>query len=450
MRRVVLSLALLVAVHSAFSQRIYFIYLQTESHQPFFVKMDEKLYSSTASGYLILSRLKDSIYNFTIGFPNNVAGEQKFSCLINHKDHGYLVKNYGEKGWGLLDLQMNTVQMASNDDDKKGVSVSNAPVNAFTELLAKAADDSTLKQKIVLAEEKKAEPVAKTAGTKTDTLTSAIAKKELGTPKQTIDSVKEQDIAVSNSPKQPATNTNTNTSKEPATHKTVTDTIAKQDAVLKKNESAQPALNTKADNEAAKKLEDKAKQDSPVLASASGPGPFAKTKVIRKSESSTTEGFGVTYIDIQPDGKQDTIKILIPDAESKVQSAVTSEKVNDTSVKKSEEAPPNTAVAIVSKPVFKNECKQNASDADFYKLRKKMAGEKSDNSMMGEANKLFKTKCFTTSQIKNLSTLFLGDGGKYNFFDAAYQHVSDTENFSSLQSELTDEYFVNRFKALLR
>lgn len=79
-----------------------------------------------------------------------------------------------------------------------------------------------------------------------------------------------------------------------------------------------------------------------------------------------------------------------------------------------------------------------------------MAGEKSDNAMVDEANKLFKTKCFTTNQIKNLGTLFLGDGGKYNFFDVAYQHVSDIENFPALQSELKDEYFVNRFKAMLR
>jgi hypothetical protein len=449
MRRAVLSLAFLTAVYSAFSQRIYFIYLQTESHQPFFVKMDEKLYSSTASGYLILSRLKDSVYNFTIGFSNNQAGEQKFSCLINHKDHGYLVKNYGDKGWGLLDLQMNVVQMASNGDDKKGVSASNAPVNAFTELLAKAADDSTLKQKIVLAEEKKAEPVAKVADKKPDSATNSVAKKEPDPPKQAVDSVKKQDIVINNPPKQQPAASITN-NKEPAAIKSVTDTVAKQDISAKKNESTQLAPNKKADNELANKTEEKIKQDSPAISMATGTESFAKTKVIRKSESSTTEGLGVTYIDIQPDGKQDTVKILIPNNDNKVQPAITSEKTNDTSVKKNDEPAVNNQVAVVSKPNFKNNCNQIASDADFYKLRKKMAGERNDNAMMDEANKLFKTKCFTTSQIKNLGTLFLGDGGKYNFFDAAYQHVSDVENFPSLQSELKDEYFINRFKAMLR
>ena len=53
------------------------------------------------------------------------------------------------------------------------------------------------------------------------------------------------------------------------------------------------------------------------------------------------------------------------------------------------------------------------------------------------------------SAIKNLSTLFLNDDGKYKFFDAAYTHVSDPENFSSLAAELKDEYYINRFKAML-
>ena len=86
----------------------------------------------------------------------------------------------------------------------------------------------------------------------------------------------------------------------------------------------------------------------------------------------------------------------------------------------------------------------------FFKLRKKMVGENSDNNMISEAGRVFRTKCFTTTQIKNLGTLFLSDEYKYKFFDAAYQYVSDTENFASLQAELKDEYYINRFKAMLR
>ena len=78
-----------------------------------------------------------------------------------------------------------------------------------------------------------------------------------------------------------------------------------------------------------------------------------------------------------------------------------------------------------------------------------MASESSDDNMVNEAKKGFKIKCYSTEQIKNLSTLFLTEEGKYKFFDAAYSYVSDMPNFSSLQSELKSEYFLNRFKAMI-
>ena len=69
--------------------------------------------------------------------------------------------------------------------------------------------------------------------------------------------------------------------------------------------------------------------------------------------------------------------------------------------------------------------------------------------MIAQAKKYFKEKCYRTEQIKYLSTLFLSDESKYQFFDAAYMHVSDQERFRSLQPELKDSYYVNRFKALI-
>jgi len=91
-----------------------------------------------------------------------------------------------------------------------------------------------------------------------------------------------------------------------------------------------------------------------------------------------------------------------------------------------------------------------AVEDDFFKLRKKMAGQNNDDAMIAEAKKAFKIKCFSTTQVRNLSALFLTDESKYKFFDAAYQYVSDLENFSTLQSALKDEYFINRFKAMIR
>jgi hypothetical protein len=98
----------------------------------------------------------------------------------------------------------------------------------------------------------------------------------------------------------------------------------------------------------------------------------------------------------------------------------------------------------------KSNCSKVASGDDFLALRKNMAAKKDDDAMINEAKKYFKTKCFTVSQIKNISFLFLNDESKYKFFDAAYNYTSDIENFNSLQAEIKDEYYINRFKAMLR
>ncbi len=94
-------------------------------------------------------------------------------------------------------------------------------------------------------------------------------------------------------------------------------------------------------------------------------------------------------------------------------------------------------------------CKNNASANDFARLRRSMVGKSSEDEMVGEAQKAFKNKCFTTEQIKTLSSLLLTSNGRYQLFAAAYNHVSDKENFRRLQNELWDREDLNRFKTLL-
>ena len=78
-----------------------------------------------------------------------------------------------------------------------------------------------------------------------------------------------------------------------------------------------------------------------------------------------------------------------------------------------------------------------------------MASENSDDNMIKVAKKAFHLKCFSTEQIKNLSFLFLTNAGKYIFFDTAYPFASDSDQYNTLQSQLTDSYYINRFKAMI-
>jgi hypothetical protein len=108
-------------------------------------------------------------------------------------------------------------------------------------------------------------------------------------------------------------------------------------------------------------------------------------------------------------------------------------------------APPASGLVIVN-----SDCKKIAGEEDFVKLRVKMAGEKSNQDMMAVAAKAFKQRCFTVEQIKKLSVLMSDDEGKYRFFDQAYPFVYDTTQFYRLEQELTNEYYKNRFRAMIR
>ena len=399
MKKFILCFFILMTLRSAFAQKVYFVYLQTQPEQPFFVRMNDKVFSSTASGYLILSNLYDSTYNLVVGFPQNKWPDQKFSITVNKKDYGYLIENFGEKGWGLYDLQTMAVQMASANETTSNVAVNNSKVSAFTEVLAKATDDSTLLQKPVaqITEEKKTEPLVQTV------------------------------------------------------EKNDTNKVSLTEQSIKKQE---------ADKNDTLKMETKRDEQKPLI-----PEIYKRSVVTRKSESSTTTGFSMVFLDDYGNGMQDTIRIFIP----AIKEVVKTENQEPKQERKfldiiSDTQKPDSAVtnkptdnrktiqdssAIISNSSTNN-CKLIAEESDFFELRKSMAADTTDDDMINEAKKYFKTKCFSTEQIKNLSTLFLNDEGKYKFFDAAYSYVSDANNFNSLQSELKDNYYINRFKAMLR
>ncbi|WP_333862303.1 DUF4476 domain-containing protein [Chitinophaga sp.] len=102
-----LACSLLIASGLAAQDASYFVYIQHEKHQPFYVKLDGgKLLSSSVKGYLILPRMEPGKWPVTIGFPKGGAPEQQFTIrLAGGRDYGYLLKNTGDQDWALYDLQ---------------------------------------------------------------------------------------------------------------------------------------------------------------------------------------------------------------------------------------------------------------------------------------------------------------------------------------------------------
>ena len=427
---------LFFASASLSAQKVYFIYLQTDNQQPFYARMGDKIYNSTAAGYLILSNLRDSIYAVNIGIQGNQMVDQPYSITVNKKDQGFLVKNFGDKGWGLFNLtSMATIMPQSKSaNSAQTVKTEKREDNAFTNLLAKAADDSTIKEKPIIEK-----PVEKKADATVSSTSNTAKKDEV---KEIVPSsqgdIKNGIIVAPVAIKEDSKIDNPTNNKEQVQD-------SKNLAQIKEDSIAA----AKAKEDELLKQEELRKQDSIENAKAQTiPDSEYKRSVVKlKSESSTTTGIGLVFLDILNEQATDTIRLVIP-AETKKTTPVQTGQ----SEKKFLDIPSADSInkETIATTIKNNNCKVVATEDDFYKLRKKMAAANNDDAMITEAKKTFKTKCFSTIQIRNLSALFLTDESKYQFFDAAYQYVSDLENFSTLQSTLKEEYYINRFKAMIR
>lgn len=134
-------LLLLGAGAHAQQQQEYYVFIQETARQPFYVRMGEVSHSSSATGHIIVSRLRDSTYNFFIGFPRGRATEQMFTIAMNKKDHGYELKNMNGR-WQLFDLQTLELINPSNAQFDAGQTIMRS--DSYSNLMAHVVDDSAV------------------------------------------------------------------------------------------------------------------------------------------------------------------------------------------------------------------------------------------------------------------------------------------------------------------
>lgn len=146
MKRFLLFSLFLAQASFAKGQQVYFVYLQTENRQPFYARLNEKLYSSSASGYLIIPKLQNGEYNFVLGFPKNEWPVQNITVMVNNRDLGFSFKNFAEKGWGLFNFQSMEILMATagNQPAKPQTETS---TDLFSNTLANVVNTPSIREK---------------------------------------------------------------------------------------------------------------------------------------------------------------------------------------------------------------------------------------------------------------------------------------------------------------
>ena len=107
------------------------------------------------------------------------------------------------------------------------------------------------------------------------------------------------------------------------------------------------------------------------------------------------------------------------------------------------------SVLAVRKAEVRTDCRRMASEKDMVAMRKKMIMMADEDEMVALALKDFKQRCYSTERIQNMSYVFTTDKGRYKLFDAAFPYVYDPSNFPQLERLLNEEYYINRFRALI-
>ena len=415
---------------NAKAQKNHFIAVQSENKQSFYAKTGAVVLNSTSTGHLIIPKLIDSTYIITIGFSKTKIEEQ-FSITIT-KDIGFILRVGKDNRLFLSNSQ--TAQMitpikqqqyfvSADSATTPSTTLTKKPDPSFARLMSEVVNDSAVMENMSVADEPKKEEPQKEL-VKTEKPSKALA-------------VTDSSSVVNKSKKKNE------------------DTLGKKVAVIKTPE----------------------KNEKLVRPSAQKP------QINKLSQQKNDSVLELVYEDVNKSGKRDTINIAIPfdsvannalsfpKDNGKTTVAETKHDVRTDSLNKPKLQPDEkTSVVKSQAPILKKDssvadttrtplfrpittnisCKNTATDYDVDKLRVKMLAIEDEDDKISTAKKVFKAKCFSVNQIRALSEIFPNDAGKYKLFDAAYSYVLDTNNFTSLQSLLKDDYYIVRFKAMIK
>ena len=413
MKAFILSFFILLRL-SVVAQQDYFVFINSDNQQPFFVQIQEKTLSSSAVGHLIISKLKDSAYQITIGFPKNQYPEMDFMIRISRKDRGYQLKNMGDKGWVLFDLQ--TLELISPLPRKNSLAQVGYNLvkknDDFARLMARVVSDTAVLYDMVQvkSEVRKSEepPVVKSEERKSEErpIVKNEEPKEIKKEETKVDLPKDTVKVIDVPVQKPIEVSETTKAKsqiklveramtDSGFRMVITDDIDRIDILIAVEKPVDPPREEKT----------YANPDSTVKF------PDKKESVEKKAEDIT-----ITADTTEVGVVRDAVKVETP-----------------------------KKVVLVN-----SDCKSFAVDSDVDKLRIKMLAETEVENRIGTAKKIFRTKCFTTAQVKGLTELFRSDEGIYKFLEAAYPFVSDTSNFKSLVTLLADDNYVKRFRTMVR
>jgi hypothetical protein len=432
-----------------------YILLQSTDGSSFYAKVNNgKPLASSYSGHLIIPKQQGKV-NLTIGFPKK-EGEFLYEINVANKDLGFIIKNLGDKGWCLYNWQTTDIVYIKNMQPATNTNIASEKQNVEKEN-AESYKEPLKKENVATP----TEPSAKIEDTKQPTAGDNDLMKQL--QQKAADPVKPI-----------------------KTTEVITPTIVKETEIIapppsiKKELLPTPGINfLKAidDVEFVLSFYEVVHEDlsiDTITVKVSKKEITMPVPPVVTIDTVKKESFKIDTLQTLPTPINDTLTLISRDTANKNNSI--SQKVaednnigiiaQDTSMAST--APKITIAtakalsdSIKIAPVYKaptdtmlvmpnSNCTNFATEDDMKQLRKKMLDENDEESKVDVARKAFRKKCYSTALIKKLVAVIDTEKGKYDLLDAVYPFTADSEAFKSLGSLLTDDYYKQRFTAMIR
>lgn len=166
LRKLVFTFLICFLVKIAFSQQRYYIYIQSEDQQEFYVRTGSGIFNSSGNGYLVIPGLEKNTHEIIIGFSGKNDPEWRFNCTISDADLGFVLEAGNNDGMRLLNLghkegvKGTVVEHHSPIKDNNAVATSGISNDPFSSMLAEVVNDPTIRRQLVIVEKKNPAAIA--------------------------------------------------------------------------------------------------------------------------------------------------------------------------------------------------------------------------------------------------------------------------------------------------
>lgn len=470
----------------------YFVYIQHEKQQPFYVKIDGKLLSSSQKGYVILPKLQAGKVPVTVGFPKSEAPEQQFVIRLNgSRDYGYLLKSTGDKEYALYDLQTFATLKSGGG----------APPPAEEVTVTRVSDENATPEQKELINNVQADVEAALAKKQADTteppksgpkekssFAAALDKVvtddrpddmplELPKPKPAAPPVTEKaatgvaPLAVTESaPVKKPRNRKRGKEREPLTEEEQAllssvledEKKAAADEALREADTAAAATEPAAGEYAPapqpvkekKEKKPKKKRDQPEpefidFGAAGGTTPAAVEGAVAETAGEGVETSAKDAREAKRQKRKAEREAAIREGEIK-DSIANAEFNNDVAAGKEEKGETVKEKKKTGLGMVNSDCEKVLEVDAFRKLLRTMNGKKTDEDMVDAFRRSTRSVCVSTEQVRALAQLIATEENRYQLLDAAYARTYDSQNFAGLADLLKEDYYKGRFKAMLK